>query len=98
MDGPDGSYDEGPTAATYTLPAEALGATFEDVDLAEFEYVEDLIYAFRRRFTWELPPGQGALALSEGDENWFVLRFDERNGETGMAYLQIKGVGAAKQE
>jgi len=57
------------------------------------EYVDDLIYAMEREFTWKIPSGYPELKLGPGDENWFVLTIDEVGGQLSKANIQIKGVG-----
>jgi hypothetical protein len=81
---------------TYALPAEALQASFSNEQLANFEYVDDVVYALEREFTWKIPAGFEVLNLSPGDENWFVLEVDESGREICEAYLQVKGVGIAE--
>jgi len=77
---------------TYTLPAEALQITFSVDQLENFEYVDDVVYALEREFTWKIPAGFNVLDLSPGDENWFVLIINESDREPGKAYFQVKGV------
>ena len=95
---PSGDLDAAPI---YTLPAEALQVSFASEQLANFEYVDDVIYTTGRAFTWEIPEGYSDLNLSPGDENWFVLRIretkagnDQEEEHLGNAYFQVKGVGA----
>ena len=95
-DGPNGdSYSAVDTVPTYTLPAEALEISFSSDQLGNFEYVDDVVYALEREFTWNIPAGTGELNLLPGDENWFVLRIDESGLPLSVAHIQIKGVGAS---
>ena len=95
-DGPNGdSYSAVDTVPTYTLPAEALEISFSSDQLGNFEYVDDVVYALEREFTWKIPAGFRELNLSPGDENWFVLRIDESGLPLSAATIQIKGVGAS---
>lgn len=98
VDGPAGGYADDPDSITYTLPAEALQVVFTDEQMENFEYVEDLVHALERRFTWIIPPGYENLDLSTGDENWFVLVIRENGRQLDKAYIQIKGVGASIEE
>ena len=95
-DGPnDDQYGDASVVPTYTLPAEALQVTFSSDQLANYEYVDDVIFALERAFTWKIPTGFSNLNLSPGDENWFVLEINEDGREPSKAYIQIKGVGAS---
>ncbi len=98
VDGPNGEYRDDSETITYTLPAQALQVTFTDEQIANFEYVEDAIYALGRKFTWQIPPGHEDLDLSVGDENWFVLVITESGQESMIVYIQIKGVGSPKTD
>jgi len=95
-DGPNGEpYEDAGIVPTYTLPVEALQISFSSDQLADFEYVDDVIYALEREFTWKIPEGFRDLNLSPGDENWFVLKIDENGMPLSAATIQIKGVGAS---
>ena len=95
MDGPNGNlYESADTVPTYTLPVEMLQITFSSGQLANFEYVDDVVYALEREFTWNILAGTEELNLSPGDENWFVLKIEENGMPLSAAYIQIKGVGA----
>ena len=93
-DGPSGDLsNDVDNPPIYTLPAEKLEIFFPDDQLADLEYVDDLIYAMEREFTWKIPSGYPELKLGSGDENWFVLTIDEVGGQLSKANIQIKGVG-----
>jgi len=95
MDGPnDDKYGDAHVIPTYNLPAEALQVSFSTDQLENFEYVDDVLYALERAFTWKIPAGFSVLYLSPGDDNWFVLNINESGRELSKAYIQIKGVGA----
>lgn len=86
---------------TYMLTAESLQITFSNDQLENFEYVDDVVYALERAFTWKIPEGFSVLDLSPGDENWFVLRIRETKAGNALeeeylrsAYIQIKDVCA----
>jgi len=80
---------------SYYLPAEALQIRFSNDQLGNFEYVDDVIYALKREFTWEILAGFSDLDLSPGDENWFVLKINESEGMSGSTYIQIIEVGTS---
>jgi len=93
-DGPNGDlFSDANVIPTYTLPAEKLQIHFTADKLANLEYVDDVIYALEREFTWQIPAGYPELNLFPGDENWFVLKIEEVGRQPSEALIQIKGVG-----
>jgi hypothetical protein len=95
-DGPNGEpSDSTHVIPSYYLPAEALQISFSNDQLGNFEYVDDMLYALKREFTWKIPVGISDLYLSPGDENWFVLRINENEEMSGSAYIQIIEVGTS---
>ncbi|MBC8334400.1 MAG: hypothetical protein ISR59_12250 [Anaerolineales bacterium] len=93
-DGPSGDlYSDDDNPPTFTLPVERLQISFTKDLLADLEYVDDLLYALEREFTWNISAGYPELKLGPGDENWFVLTIDEVGGQFSKANIQIKGVG-----
>ena len=103
VDGPnDEQSDDAHVIPSYTLSAEALHVTFSSNQIENFEYVDDVVYALERAFTWEIPAGFRDLNLSPGDDNWFVLGIREMKAGNnqdeeylGEAYIHIKGVGTS---
>ncbi len=102
-DGPNGDHiGDVSVVPTYSLPAETLQISFSIDQLENFEYVDDVLYALERQFTWEIPEGFINLNLSPGDDNWFVLEIREMKAGNDQdeeylseATIQIKGVGTS---
>ena len=102
-DGPNGDpYGDESVIPTYSLLAETLQISFSTDQLGTFEYVDDVLYALEREFTWKIPAGFRDLNLSPGDDNWFFLKIREMKAGNNQeeeylveAYIQIKGVGAS---